>query len=83
VYAMVIGNTRIQEIEKTVLLAELQGYKDVANSNVANTLLEYYRSNYAIKIKEGATILYRLLYNLSPKELKVLCEYIITAKRLG
>ena len=55
----------------------------MASSNAANTLLEHYRSNYAIKIKEGATVPYRPLYNLLPRELEVLRKYITTAKRLG
>jgi hypothetical protein len=45
-------------------------------------LLEHYSSDYAIEIKESATISYRLLYNLSPKELEVLRKYLAKAKRL-
>ena len=44
---------------------------------------EHYRSNYAIELKEGATILYKLLYNLSLKELEVLRKYLLTAQHLG
>ena len=46
-------------------------------------LLEHYRGNYAIELEEGATILYRLLYNLSLKELEVLRKYLLIAQRLG
>ena len=42
-------------------------------------LLEHYKGNYAIELEEGATILYRLLYNLSLKELEVLREYLLIA----
>jgi hypothetical protein len=55
-----------------VLLPKLAGYKDIANNNAANTLPKHYSSNHAIKIKEGLTIPYRPLYNLSPKKLEVL-----------
>jgi hypothetical protein len=65
-----------------VLLPKLTGYKDVANNNAANTLPKHYSSNYIIEIKEGLTVPYRLLYNLSPKELEVLQEYLVEAKRL-
>ena len=46
-------------------------------------LLEHYRGKYAIELEEGATILYRLLYNLSLKELEVLRKYLLIAQRLG
>jgi hypothetical protein len=65
-----------------VLLPKLAGYKDIANNNTANTLPKHYSSNYAIKIKERLTVSYRPLYNLSPKKLKVLQEYLVKAKRL-
>jgi hypothetical protein len=55
-----------------VLLPKLAEYKDVANNNAANTLPKHYSSDYIIKIKEGLTISYRPLYNLSPKKLEVL-----------
>jgi hypothetical protein len=64
------------------LLLELAGYKDIANNNTANILLEHYSSNYTIKLKEEATALYRLLYNLSSRELEILCKYLAEAKRL-
>jgi hypothetical protein len=76
-------STTTYNTSELVLLLELVDYKDVVNNNAANALLEYYRSNYAIKIEEGATVLYRPLYNLSLKELKVLREYLVEAKRLG
>jgi hypothetical protein len=76
-------STTTYSTSKLVLLLELVDYKDVANNNTANALLEHYRSDYAIKIKEGTTVLYRPLYNLSLKELKVLSEYLVEAKRLG
>jgi hypothetical protein len=65
-----------------VLLPKLAGYKDVANNNAANILPEYPSSNYAIKIKKRLTVSYRPLYNLSPKKLEVLQEYLVEAKRL-
>ena len=40
-------------------------------------LLEHYKGNYAIELEEGTTILYRLLYNLSLKELEVLYKYLL------
>jgi hypothetical protein len=55
----------------------------VANNNAADALPEYYGSDHAIKIEEGATVLYGPLYNLSPKELEVLREYLAEVKRLG
>jgi hypothetical protein len=61
---------------------ELAGYKDVANNNTTNTLLEYYSSNYTIKLKEEAIALYRLLYNLSPRELEILYNYLVEVKCL-
>jgi hypothetical protein len=69
-------------VESTLPL-ELSQYSDVANNNAANTLPEYYRSDYAIDIEEGAIVLYGPLYNLFPQELEVLREYIVEAKRLG
>jgi hypothetical protein len=65
-----------------VLLPKLAEYKDVANNNAANTLPKYHSSNYTIKIKKRLTILYRPLYNLSPKKLEVLQKYLVEAKRL-
>jgi hypothetical protein len=65
-----------------VLLPKLAGYKDVANNNAANTLPKHYSSNYAIEIKKRLTVSYRPLYNLSPKKLEVLQEYLVEAKRL-
>jgi hypothetical protein len=46
-------------------------------------LPEHYGSDYAIDIEEGAIVPYGPLYNLSPRELEVLREYIVEAKRLG
>jgi hypothetical protein len=66
-------------IESTLPL-ELSQYSDVANNDAANTLPEYYRSDHAIDIEEGATVPYGPLYNLSPRELEVLREYIVEAK---
>jgi hypothetical protein len=65
-----------------VLLPKLAGYEDIANNNAADTLPEHYSSNYIIEIKEGLTVSYRPLYNLSPKELEVLQEYLVEAKCL-
>jgi hypothetical protein len=65
-----------------VLLPKLAGYKDIANNNAANTLPKHYSSNYAIEIKKRLTVSYRPLYNLSPKKLEVLQEYLVEAKRL-
>jgi hypothetical protein len=45
-------------------------------------LLKHYSSDYVIKLKDGAIVLYSLLYNLSSKELEILREYIVTLKRL-
>jgi hypothetical protein len=66
-----------------VLLEELKEYKDIANSDAANALLQHYRSDHAIKIINRATVPYRPLYNLLLKELKVLRNYLSKAKRLG
>jgi hypothetical protein len=55
-----------------VLLPKLTGYKSIANNNAANILPKHYSSDYAIKIKKRLTVLYRPLYNFSPKKLEVL-----------
>jgi hypothetical protein len=55
-----------------VLLPKLTGYKNIANNNAANILPKHYSSDYAIKIKKRLTVLYRPLYNFSPKKLEVL-----------
>jgi hypothetical protein len=74
VYAVLVGSIRTisNSLNILVLLPELAGYKDVANNNAADMLPEHYSSDYAIKIKEGLTVSYRPLYNLSSKELEVL-----------
>ena len=77
-YAVLVGSAKVSQDSKTVLLKQLAGYKGVASSNAADMLLEHYRGNYTIELEEGATILYRLLYNLSLKELEVLREYLLT-----
>jgi hypothetical protein len=64
------------------LLLELVGYKDIANNNTTNTLLEHYSSNYIIKLKEEVIALYRLLYNLSLRELEILYNYLVEVKHL-
>ena len=83
VYAVLVGSTRIARVKETTLPDQLQEYKDVANSNAADTLPEHHSSDHAIEIEDGATVPYGPLYNLSPKELEVLRDYIATAKRLG
>jgi hypothetical protein len=77
-----IGTTS-NSLNILVLLPKLAGYKDVANNNAADTLPKHYSSNYIIKIKKRLTVPYRPLYNLSLKELEVLQEYLVEAKRLG
>jgi hypothetical protein len=74
VYAVLVGSIRTtsNSLNILVLLPKLAGYEDVANNDAADTLPEHYGSNYAIEIKERLTVLYRLLYNLSSKELEVL-----------
>jgi hypothetical protein len=76
-------STTTYSTSKLVLSLELADYEDVVNNDAADALPEHYRSDYAIEIEEGATVLYRLLYNLSLKELEVLREYLTEAKRLG
>jgi hypothetical protein len=84
VYAVLIGSigTISNSLNILVLLPELAGYKDIANNDAANTLPEHYSSDYVIKIKERLTVSYGPLYNLSPKKLEVLREYLVEAKRL-
>jgi hypothetical protein len=85
VYAVLVGSigTTSNSLNILVLLPELAGYKDVANNDAADTLPEHHSSDHAIEIEEGLTVPYRPLYNLSPKELEVLQEYLVEAKRLG
>jgi hypothetical protein len=83
VYAVMVGSMSTLLAAPTALPKELQDYEDVASSDAANALLEHHGGDYAIELEEGATALYGLLYNLSPKELEILREYIATAKRLG
>jgi hypothetical protein len=85
VYAVLVGSisTASDGLSVLVLPLELAGYEDVADNNAADTLPEHYGSDYAIEIEEGATVPYGPLYNLSPKELEVLREYLAEAKRLG
>jgi hypothetical protein len=74
VYAVLVESIGItsNSLNILVLLPKLTGYKNIANNNAANTLPKHHSSNYAIKIKERLTVLYRLLYNLSSKKLEVL-----------
>jgi hypothetical protein len=74
VYTVLVESIRTisNSLNILVLLPKLAGYKDIANNNTANTLPKHYSSNYIIKIKKKLTVLYRPLYNLSPKKLEVL-----------
>jgi hypothetical protein len=85
VYAVLVGSigTTSDSSNILVLLPELAGYEDVANNDAADTLPEHHGSDHAIEIEEGLTVSYGLLYNLSSKELEVLREYLVEAKRLG
>jgi hypothetical protein len=76
-------STTTYNTSELVLLLELADYEDVANNDAADALPEYYGSDHAIEIEEGATVLYGPLYNLSLKELEVLREYLAEVKRLG
>jgi hypothetical protein len=75
-------STTTYSTSEPALLLELADYEDIVNNNAADALPEHYGSDHAIEIEEGATVLYGLLYNLSLKELEVLREYLIEAKRL-
>jgi transposase InsO family protein len=85
VYAVLVGSISTASDGSSVLVLppELAGYEDVADNNAADTLPEHHGSDHAIEIEEGATVPYGPLYNLSPKELEVLREYLAEAKRLG
>jgi len=83
VYAILVRTTLVKSNLLTTLLEELVDFSNIANSNTANTLLEYYKGNYIINIKEGSTMLFSLLYNLLFKELEILYKYLIIAKRLS
>jgi hypothetical protein len=74
VYTVLIESIRTisNSLNILVLLPKLAEYKNIANNNTANILPKHYSSNYIIKIKKRLSILYRLLYNLSSKKLKVL-----------
>ena len=83
VYAVLVGSAEVSRDGETVLPKQLAGYEDVASSDAADTLPEHHGGDHAIELEEGATVPYGPLYNLSPKELEVLREYLSTAQRLG
>jgi hypothetical protein len=82
VYAVLVRAEKAKDNSWIALLIVLKDFANVANSDAANTLLEHHRGDHAIKIEEGAIVLFSLLYNLSLKELEILRKYIITAKHL-
>jgi hypothetical protein len=85
VYAVLVGSTTIGEQpgQTTTLPPELRGYEDVANEDAAGTLPEHHGSDHAIELEEGAVVPYGPLYNLSPRELEILREYLADAKQRG
>ena len=56
------------------LLAEYEDYRDIFSEDKANELPLYSWLEHAIELTNELP--YRLIYSLSEKELKILCEYI-------
>ena len=51
-------------------------YTYIIKQCVTRTQAKKATNNYTIDLEEGQKVLYRLLYNLSAKELEVLKEYL-------
>ena len=63
------------------LPAKYEDYRDVFSEDKANELLPYSQPEHAIELTDE--LLYRLIYSLSEKKLKVLCKYIQENLRQG
>lgn len=82
VYAVIVGSKSTDNPERR-LPKELAGYEDVTSEDAAGALPERQGADHAIELEDGATVPYGPLYNLSPRELEVLRDYIEQAKRQG
>lgn len=78
VYAMVMNH--VGEQVQVTLPPQLSEFADVADSNAADALPKHHGGEHSIEIEHGKEAPYGPLYNLSPKELEVLRDYIVTAK---
>ena len=82
VYIIIIG--LVEYIDNIALLPttlplEFFNYVDITLTNNSRTLLDYKRSSYAIKLKLSTLASFSPLYNLSLKELGILCDYLAEA----
>jgi hypothetical protein len=65
------------------LLKKYFDYANVFSKKEANSLLGDSTKQYAINLVKGQTLLYKLIYSLFKKELKVLQEYINSSLKKG
>jgi hypothetical protein len=80
-----LSYTFILALQATSFLLKLPkkyfDYANVFSKKKANSLLSNSAKQYAIDFVKGQTPLYKLIYSLSKKELKVLQEYINSSLR--
>ena len=86
VYALVVSGITgalTKEQEAKEVPKEYTDYTDVFSVEEAGCLPEHKNNDYIIDLIEGGDSPYRLLYNLSGSELKVLREYLDNALTKG
>jgi hypothetical protein len=82
VYAIMVNSVEyVDDVVQppTILPPELLDFIDVVSTNDSGTLLDHKGSGHAIELEPGTTAPFGPLYNLSPKELGVLREYLADA----
>ncbi len=63
-----------------ILPLEYENFEDIFSKKKCETVLESTRVTYIIDLEEGIEFLFRLIYSLSERELRILRDYLTEKK---
>ncbi len=66
-----------------ILFSEYENFENIFSKKEYETVPESTRITYIINLKKGTEFLFRLIYSLSEKELRILCDYFIEKEAIG
>ncbi len=66
-----------------ILSLEYEDFEDIFSKKECETVLESTRVTYIINLKEGIKSLFRLIYSLSERELRILRYYFAEKEAIG
>jgi len=66
-----------------ILSSEYEDFEDIFFKKECETVLESRRITHVINLKEGIEFLFGLIYSLSERELRILCDYFAEKEAIG